>query len=53
MHKQEELKAIMQQVNYDLVAITETCWDHSHNWTAAVDGYKLFRRDKQRKREVA
>ena len=50
MHKQE---AIMQEVNYDLTAITEAWWDHSHNWTAAMDGYKLFRRDKQGKREVA
>ena len=30
-NKQEELEAIMCQANYDLVAITETWWDHSHD----------------------
>jgi len=49
-NKQEELKAIAQQDSYDLVAITETWWDDSHDWSAAMDGYKLFRRDRQGKR---
>ena len=38
---------ILWQANYDLVAITETWWDCSHDWSAAVDGYKLFRKDRQ------
>ena len=37
----------MQQANYDLVTIMETRWDHSYDWSAAMDGYKLFRRDRQ------
>ena len=45
-NKQEELEAIVQQANYDLVAITETWWDHCHDWSAVMDGYKLFRRDR-------
>ena len=45
-NKQEELEAIVRQANYDLVAITETWWDHSHDWSAVMDGYKLFRRDR-------
>ncbi|KAK4825828.1 LOW QUALITY PROTEIN: hypothetical protein QYF61_002951 [Mycteria americana] len=49
-NKQEELEAIMQLENYDIVAITETWWDDSHNWSAALDGYKLFRRDRQGRR---
>ena len=49
-NKQEELEAIVQQANYDLVAIMETWWDHSHDWSAAMDGYKLFRKDRQRKK---
>ena len=49
-NKQEELEAIVQQANYDLVAITETWWDHSHDWSAAMDGYKLFRKDRQGRR---
>ncbi|KAK4822208.1 hypothetical protein QYF61_011849 [Mycteria americana] len=48
--KQEELEAIVQQENYDFVAITETWWDDSHDWSAAMDGYKLFRRDRQGRR---
>ena len=44
-NKQEELEAMMKQENYDVMAITETWWDVSHDWSAPVDGYKLFRRD--------
>jgi len=35
---------------YDIVAITEMWWDILHNWSAAMDGYKLFRRDRQGRR---
>jgi len=43
-NKQEELEATVQQDSYDLVTITETWWDDSHDWSAAVNGYKVFRR---------
>ena len=43
-NKQEELEAIVCQAKYDLVAITETWWEHYHDWSAVMDGYKLFRR---------
>ena len=49
-NKQEELETMMKQENYDVVAITETWWDVSHDWSAPVDGYKLFRRDRQGRR---
>ncbi|PKU32319.1 adaptin ear-binding coat-associated protein 1 [Limosa lapponica baueri] len=49
-NKQEELEAIVQQESYDVVAIMETWWDDSHDWSAAMDGYKLFRRDRQGRR---
>ncbi|GAB0208671.1 hypothetical protein GRJ2_003332800 [Grus japonensis] len=49
-NKQEHLETIVQQENYDIVAVTETWWDDSHNWSAAMDGYKLFRRDRQERR---
>ena len=45
-NKEEELEAIVQ-ASYDLVAITETWWDHSHDWSAVMDGCKLFRRDRR------
>jgi len=32
------------------VAITKMWWNCSHDWTAAIDGYKLFRRDRQGRR---
>jgi len=49
-NKQEDLEAIVQKDSYDFVAITETWWDDSHDWSAAMDGCKLFRRDRQGKR---
>jgi len=49
-NKQEELEAIVQQDSYDLVANTVMWWDDSHDWSAAMDGYKLFRRDRGGKR---
>ena len=49
-NKQEELEAIAHQTNYDVVAITETWWDDSHNWSTAMDGYKLFKRDREGRR---
>ena len=49
-NKQEELEAMMQQENYDVMAITETWWDVSHDWSVPIDGYKLFRRDRQGRR---
>ena len=49
-NKQEELEATACQGNYDVVTITETWWDDSHNWSAAMDVYKLFRRDWQGRR---
>ena len=36
--------------NNDLVAIRETWWDESHDWRTVIQGYRLFRRDRQRRR---
>ncbi|TRZ08141.1 hypothetical protein HGM15179_018968 [Zosterops borbonicus] len=41
---------MVQQQSYDVVAITETWWDDSHSWSTALDGYKLFRRDRKGRR---
>jgi len=49
-NKWEELEAIVQLDNFDIVAITEMWWNDSHSWSAAMDGYKLFRRDRQGRR---
>ncbi|KAJ7413330.1 hypothetical protein WISP_91339 [Willisornis vidua] len=50
-NKQKELEAIVQQESFDVVAITETWWDDSHHWSAAMSGYKLVRKDRQGKEE--
>lgn len=36
-NKQEELEAIVQQENYDIVVITESWGDDLHNWSASVN----------------
>ena len=46
-NKQDELETVMNLKSYDLVAITETWWDDSHNWNTTTDGYRLFRRDRR------
>ncbi|KAK4810861.1 hypothetical protein QYF61_008833 [Mycteria americana] len=49
-NKQEELEATMLLESYDLVAVTETWWDKSHDWSVAINGYRLFRRDRRGRR---
>lgn len=48
--KQEELKTMIYLENYDLVAITETWWDESHDWHTVIEGYRLFRKDRKGRR---
>lgn len=43
--QQEELKATLLWESCGLVAITGTWWDESYDWSVAIDGYKLLRRD--------
>jgi len=35
---------------HDLIAITETWWDSSHDWNAVMYGYRLFRKDRPTRR---
>lgn len=48
-NKQKELEATVLQ-DHNIVVITETWWDNSRDWSVAISGYKLFRRDRQGKR---
>ena len=41
---------MVQQQSCDVVTITEMWWDDSQSWGAALDGYKLFRRDSKGRR---
>lgn len=38
------------QLENDVTAVTKTQWDDLHNWNAAVDDYKVFRRNRQARR---
>ena len=49
-NKQEELEAVVQLRKYDLIAITETWWDESHDCNILIEDYRLFRRDRQGRR---
>ncbi|CAM5130792.1 unnamed protein product [Natator depressus] len=46
-NKQGELEVLVMSGNYDVIGITETWWDNSHDWSTVMDGYKLFRKDRQ------
>ena len=37
-NKQDELD--------DLIAVTKTCYDSSHDWNAVMEGYVVFRKDR-------
>lgn len=49
-NKQEDLETIVWQANYELVAVMETWWNCSHDCSAVMNGYKLFRKDRQGRR---
>ncbi|GAB0177896.1 hypothetical protein GRJ2_000254900 [Grus japonensis] len=49
-NKQEELEALAQSQCYDIIGISETWWEESCDWRAVMDGYRLFRRDRQGRR---
>ncbi|PKU26818.1 hypothetical protein llap_22878 [Limosa lapponica baueri] len=45
-NRQEELEICVRSQGHDLIAVTETWWDSSHDWNAVMDGYVLFRKDR-------
>lgn len=50
-NKQGELETIVHSENFDHIANTETWWGNSHYWNNAVEGYKLFRRYRQGRKD--
>ncbi|GAB0209472.1 hypothetical protein GRJ2_003414300 [Grus japonensis] len=46
-NKQEELETCTHLQGYDLIGITETWWDGSYDWSVGMEGYRLFRKDRQ------
>ncbi|GAB0208559.1 hypothetical protein GRJ2_003321600 [Grus japonensis] len=49
-NKQEELETCVCLQGYDLIGITETWWDSSYDWSVGMEGYRLFRKDRQGRR---
>ncbi len=46
-NKQDELEALVHSQSYNIIGISETWWKESHAWSAAIEGYRLFRRGRQ------
>ena len=46
-NKQEELETCTLLQGCDLIGITETWWDRSYVWSVGMEGYRLFRKDRQ------
>ncbi|GAB0208322.1 hypothetical protein GRJ2_003297900 [Grus japonensis] len=49
-NKQEELETCTCLQGYDLIGITETWWHGSYDWSVGMEGYRLFRKDRQGRR---
>ena len=49
-NKQEELELRAHSEGYDIIGVTGTWWDTSNDGRIAMDGYKLFRKDRQGRR---
>lgn len=45
--KQGELETLVLSQNYEIIHISDTWWNKSCEWSAGVEGYQLFRRDRQ------
>ena len=46
-NKQEELEMCACLQGYDFIGITEMWWDGSYDWSIGMEGYRLFRKDRQ------
>ena len=46
-NKQEELEVCTCLQGYDLIGIMEMWWDGSCDWSVGMEGYRLFRKDRQ------
>uniref|UniRef100_A0A670IXP3 Reverse transcriptase domain-containing protein n=1 Tax=Podarcis muralis TaxID=64176 RepID=A0A670IXP3_PODMU len=49
-NKQDELELLVQQTKYDIIGITETWWDKSHDCNVIMEGYNLFQRNRPDKK---
>ena len=51
-NKQNKLELLIHEGKYDLIGITETLWDDSHDWNIAIEGYNLFKITEEIEREA-
>lgn len=49
-NKKEELEILTQENKYDVIGITETWWDETHEWNTKLRGYNLFLRNRLNKK---
>jgi len=49
-NKQEKTDICVWLQGHNLTAITETWLDGLHDWHAVMDGYRLFRKDRPKRR---
>ena len=49
-NKQEKLETCARLQVYDLIGVMEMWWDGSHDWSTGMEQYRLFRKDRQRRR---
>lgn len=42
---QDEPEALVSSQNYNIIGISETQWNESHEWSARLEGYRLLWRD--------
>ncbi|KAJ7414959.1 hypothetical protein WISP_80581 [Willisornis vidua] len=50
--KQDECEAFAQSQGFHVTGIRETWWDETCDWSALLDDYRLFRRNRQGRRVV-
>uniref|UniRef100_K7F1V5 Endonuclease/exonuclease/phosphatase domain-containing protein n=1 Tax=Pelodiscus sinensis TaxID=13735 RepID=K7F1V5_PELSI len=46
--KKEELELLVQEMKPDIIGITETWWNTRHDWSTGIEGYVLFRKDRNK-----
>ncbi|KAK4810955.1 hypothetical protein QYF61_013363 [Mycteria americana] len=49
-NKPDEMEVLVSSQSYDVIGISETWWNESHDRSAGMEGYRLFRRNRQGRR---
>lgn len=49
--RHDKSEICVQLQSYNLVRITETWWDGSHDWSTVTEKYRPYKKDKKTRRE--